>query len=546
MNNIYRYSTNKTSIQYTSAIYSNDGFLQFLSATPNDAFLFSTTSTSNVYSYNVQTRVATRIASNLAATAHTPCYDAYTNNLYCSLSSANSIIRIPLDGTGAVAFTLTSGLVSGFTGSNPQTLTLSKSYLNNLNLYVMLNTGTDSRFFAISFTSYPSTTYTFSNLLDNTYTESNYTNGITGSLDGPIATATFNEPYTMAINPINGNLYISDFSNYTLRMITPTGTVSTIAGTVGSQGHVDGNGTAAQFYSILSIAVNSTGTTLYCATSFDQDNYIRIVDLTTGMYSVTSSTNQYTNVQSICIDPTNTYLYAATWYNAVILRITISNWASNVLAGAHGVNAVVDGIGSSARFSDPLSICIDSVGSNLYLTDYNYNIRMVTIATSNVVTIVGNKNGTGGTWNGDGNGTSVTISSTGPITINSTNTALYFRDEKSIRMVELVSGNYTVTTISGFYGAPYGQSNNVYQACLFWHPSKNVLYYYHPTAKAIKIINSNSRPNSNVQIKNLSGVPITIAGTGNTVVQNSNISSSLSATEVSLLQNTNGNVYTIY
>ena len=113
-------------------------------------------------------------------------------------------------------------------------------------------------------------------------------------------------------------------------------------------------------------------------------------------------------------------------------------------------------------------------------------------------------------------------------------------------MIELVSGNNTVTTISGVYAAPYGKYMSVLYTGVFWHPYQNILYYCDNSAKQIRIINSNSKPNSNVQIKNVTGVPIRIAGTGSTVVRNSNIYPSLSATDVALLQNTNGNIYTIY
>jgi len=532
--NIYRYSANKTSIQYTSAIYSNDGSLRFLSATPNDAFLFATTSTSNVYSYNVQTKVATRIASNLAATAHTPYYDAYTNNLYCSLSTANSIARIPLSGTGAVTM-IASVFAPGFSGSNPQTISLYNGYLGQSNLYFMGRSNVNCYIVGASNTSYPSTTYTFNNLLDNTYTESNYTNGISGTLDGPIATARFNKPSHMAVNPINGNIYVADQSNYTIRMITPAGIVSTIAGTAGTNAQLDGNGLAARFTALNKLAINSTGTTLYAVQTSGQFNsftsYIRTINLTSGNYEVASSSSFADAIYGMCIDPTNTYLYCTIYQALSVRRITIGSWASTtILSGDNYMNG----------------ICIDSTGSNLYLSYFlNRRISRIVIATSTITTIAGSGSTT---WNGDGNGTAVSISAPGDITINTSNTALYFVDMDffSIRMIELVSGNFTVTTISGSNAAPYGQSNFTLYNGIFWHPYQNVLYFGDNSANAIKIINSNVKPNSNVQIKNATGVPIRIAGTGSTVVRNSNIYPSLSATDVALLQNTNGNIYTIY
>jgi hypothetical protein len=429
---------------------------------------------------------------------------------------------------------IASVFAPGFNGSNPQTISLYNGYFGQSNLYVMTRLNTACSIMTALNTSYPSTTYTFNNLLDNTYTESNYTNGETGILDGPIATARFYNPNAMAVNPINGNTYVTDSSNYTIRMITPSGIVSTIAGTAGTNAHLDGIGTAARFTSLNALAINSTGTTLYATQTtgvFDAfTSYIRVIDLTSGSYQVTSSTSFSDAVYGICIDPTNTYLYCPIYQALKIQSITIGTWAT--LDIATGLNY-------------PNSICIDTAGSNLYFTQINHLVRRVVIATTNVTTIVGNA--TGG-WNGDGNGTAVQVNSPGRITINTSNTALYITDvnNATIRMIELVSGNNTVTSISGNYATPYGQYTAGVPNGLFWHPYQNVLYYTNNSANRIRTINYNARPNSNVQIKNATGMPITIAGTGQTVVRNSTIYPSLSATDVALLQNTNGNIYTIY
>lgn len=52
-----------------------------------------------------------------------------------------------------------------------------------------------------------------------------------GSTDGQGAAAEFSSPGSLAIDSA-GNLYVSDAGNYTVRMITPTGAVSTLVGTL--------------------------------------------------------------------------------------------------------------------------------------------------------------------------------------------------------------------------------------------------------------------------------------------------------------------------
>src|SRR5437870_4437176 len=53
----------------------------------------------------------------------------------------------------------------------------------------------------------------------------------------------------------NGNLYVGDQFNYTVRKVTPAGEVTTLAGLTGSYGNVDGTGSAARFNSPYGVAV---------------------------------------------------------------------------------------------------------------------------------------------------------------------------------------------------------------------------------------------------------------------------------------------------
>src|SRR3954447_2436190 len=88
-----------------------------------------------------------------------------------------------------------------------------------------------------------------------------------GSADGVGAAAHFNHPAGVAVDSA-GNLYVADQDNHTLRKVTAAGVVTTLAGTPGLYGLVDGTGPTAGFHHPAGIAVDSAGN-LYVT---DQDN----------------------------------------------------------------------------------------------------------------------------------------------------------------------------------------------------------------------------------------------------------------------------------
>jgi sugar lactone lactonase YvrE len=83
--------------------------------------------------------------------------------------------------------------------------------------------------------------------------------GLSGSADGIGAAARFNGPEGVAVDAA-GTVYVADTGNYTIRKITPTGLVTTLAGQAGQPGTTDGNASLALFNSPRKVAVDSAGT----------------------------------------------------------------------------------------------------------------------------------------------------------------------------------------------------------------------------------------------------------------------------------------------
>jgi hypothetical protein len=84
--------------------------------------------------------------------------------------------------------------------------------------------------------------------------------GAQGSTDGIGSLARFKNPHAIAVDSAGTNIYVADTNNYTVRRITSTGFVTTIAGSPGVTGSSDGTGSFARFNDSFGIAVHSDGT----------------------------------------------------------------------------------------------------------------------------------------------------------------------------------------------------------------------------------------------------------------------------------------------
>jgi sugar lactone lactonase YvrE len=81
--------------------------------------------------------------------------------------------------------------------------------------------------------------------------------GTAGYLEGAGVSAQFNYPYGVAVDP-SGNVYVADYYNYRIRLITPAGMVSTLAGK-GTPSFSDGAASNAQFNNPISVTIDASG-----------------------------------------------------------------------------------------------------------------------------------------------------------------------------------------------------------------------------------------------------------------------------------------------
>ncbi len=205
--------------------------------------------------------------------------------------------------------------------------------------------------------------------------------GFSGSADGVGTAASFRYP-DGAVFDSHDNLFISDQSNHKIRKITPDGTVSTFAGS-GTIGAVDGIGTAASFYYPAGMAVDANDNLLVADYG---NNKIRKItpDGTVSTFAGTGIagaaegtvlTVQFNGATGVCVDSFGN-VFVADYYNNKIRKIdTLGNVTTFAGTGAAGAT---DGNGRVASFHYPAIVAVDS-GNNLFITDEENNkIRKIT------------------------------------------------------------------------------------------------------------------------------------------------------------------------
>jgi sugar lactone lactonase YvrE len=238
-----------------------------------------------------------------------------------------------------------------------------------------------------------------------------------GSDDGTGPAARFHAPNGIS-HDVNGNLYVADGANGTLRAVaTGTGAVTTLSGTAAQLGSNDGTGTDVRFDGPNGVVSDGAGI-LYVS---DTGNHtIRKVVLATGDVSLLAGVvgdfgsddtsgfdappARFHNPQGLAMDKAG-HLYVADTNNNAIRQLDVVT--GEVVTVAGGFDGVVgggssrDGTGADARFSGPEAVAVDGAGDLFVADTENHTIRKLVLANRVVTTwagtapLKGSKDGTG-------------------------------------------------------------------------------------------------------------------------------------------------------
>ncbi|WP_205962781.1 NHL repeat-containing protein [Pararobbsia silviterrae] len=187
------------------------------------------------------------------------------------------------------------------------------------------------------------------------------------ALDGTGSSASFYDPTGVAVD-VSGNVYVADHGNNEIRIVTPLGVVSTLAGST-TGGAADGTGALARFAGPSAVAVDVSGN-VYVADH--GNNEIRIV---TPAGVVSTLARSFNGPEGVAVDASGN-VYVADSGNNEIRKITPTGVVST-LAGST-TSGSADGTGSGASFDYPAGVAVDASG-NVYVADYGNNeIRKIT------------------------------------------------------------------------------------------------------------------------------------------------------------------------
>jgi gliding motility-associated-like protein len=289
--------------------------------------------------------------------------------------------------------------------------------------------------------------------------------GVFGAANGVGSAASFHYPLGIAVDR-SGNIYVGDQGNSLIRKVSPTGLVSTLAGS-GAKGSTNGMGTAASFYDPYGVSIDASGN-IYVAD--EGDNLIRKVSPagvvttlagsgTVGSSNGTGTAATFNHPFGVAVDGSGN-VYVAEGANNLIRKITPAGLVTT-FAGSGGRGSA-DGAGAAATFNDPEGIAVDALG-NVYVSDSgNERIRKITPA--GVVTTIA---GSGAIGSLDGTGTAASFNYPFGITVDITGN-IYVVDQ----LGELVRKIDPAGVVSTFAGTgTQGFANGTGTAAAFFNPS---------------------------------------------------------------------------
>jgi sugar lactone lactonase YvrE len=202
-----------------------------------------------------------------------------------------------------------------------------------------------------------------------------------------LAAAEYNRPVGVAVDAA-GNVYVGDTFNNRIRKIAPDGAVTTLAGAAGTtlggavtHGFADGTGTAAKFDSPQGVAVDAAGN-VYVGDS--KNHRIRkitpsgavttLAGSTLGFADGTGTAAKFSNPNGVAVDAAGN-VYVGDWGNHRIRKIAPDGAVTTLAGSTAGFADSIDS--GNAQFNFPSGVAVDAAGIVYVAERDNHRIRKI-------------------------------------------------------------------------------------------------------------------------------------------------------------------------
>jgi len=208
--------------------------------------------------------------------------------------------------------------------------------------------------------------------------------GSSGFLDGAAGNALLNSPLGIAVWT-NGTVFVADSGNHCIRKISGS-VVSTFAGCPQAWGNVNGTGTNAQFNSPCGLAFDAQGNLFVCDANNHTIRKITTNGIVTTFAGVAGqdgtadgelTTARFRGPAELTFDKRGN-LFIADSFNQTIRQIGTNGMVSTV-SGAAGIFGATNGVNGTGKYFNPYGVAVGADGSLVVADTYNELIRVVLV-----------------------------------------------------------------------------------------------------------------------------------------------------------------------
>ncbi|MCX6925462.1 MAG: hypothetical protein NT154_19975, partial [Verrucomicrobia bacterium] len=237
----------------------------------------------------------------------------------------------------------------------------------------------------------PLTSYMFKNFVGQP--------GGSGNVDGIGSAARFYTPTGITVDSAS-NLFVTDFSNHSIRKITPSGVVTTLT---------DSTNNVIILQSPCGVAVDSTQNVYVVNASGLNSANVKMVTLSGAVTTVAGNGGgtvpgsiygfNFGEPYGLAVDSSGN-VYVTDRFDHTVRKVTPARVVTILAGNPSQAGGSADGTGTNAQFCAPMGLAVDSAG-NVYVADAcNNTIRKITPA--GVVTTLAGSAGLSGSANGTG------------------------------------------------------------------------------------------------------------------------------------------------